>query len=69
VVDVSVDEQGRMISYIVIGGSATLASAEMQRRLENALIVSRFAPATAFGQPVPSKVRLWFRSSAVDVRG
>ena len=69
VVDVSVDEQGRMIDYVVVAGSALLASSDLRRRLGDALIVSRFAPATAFGQPMPSKVRLWFRSSAVDVRG
>lgn len=69
VVDVSVDEQGRMIDYMIVAGSAALATSELRRRLENALIVSRFAPATAFGQPMPSKVRLWFRSSAIEVKG
>lgn len=67
VVDVSVDGQGRMMDYVVVAG--TLARPEIRRRLENALVVSKFAPATTFGQGMPSKVRLWFRSSRVDVRG
>ncbi len=69
VVDVSVDYQGRMMDYVVVSGVGALAHSEIRRRLENALLVSKFAPATTFGQPMPSKVRLWFRSSRVDVRG
>ena len=69
VVDVSVDEQGRMMDYRIVTGTIAPANAEIRRRLENALLVSRFAPATAFGQPMPSKVRLWLRSSRIDVKG
>lgn len=69
VVDVSVDGQGRMIDYAIVAGASVLAHAEIRRRLENALIFSNFTPATSFGQPMPSKLRLWFHSSRIDVKG
>jgi hypothetical protein len=69
VVDVVVDEQGRMTDYAVVAGAGVLANPQMRRRLENALVFSNFTPATTFGQPMVSKMRLWFRSSRIDVRG
>ncbi|MEO8051373.1 MAG: hypothetical protein ABI833_13230 [Acidobacteriota bacterium] len=69
VVDVTVDEQGRMLDYAVVAGASVLANPQMRRRLENALVFSNFTPATTFGQPTMSKLRLWFQSSRVDVRG
>ena len=69
VVDVTVDEQGRMLDYAIVSGASVLANPQMRRRLENALVFSNFTPATTFGQPMMSKMRLWFRSSRIDVRG
>ncbi len=69
VVDVVVDEQGRMLDYAVVAGSSVVANPQMRRRLENALVFSNFTPATTFGQPMVAKMRLWFRSSRIDVRG
>ena len=69
VVDVFVDEQGRMMDYAIVAGASVLANAQMRRRLENALVFSNFTPATSFGQPMMSKLRLWFHSSRIDVRG
>jgi hypothetical protein len=69
VVDVAVDGQGRMIDYAVISGATALATSEIRRRLENALLFTEFTPATTFGQPTASKVRLWFHASRIDVRG
>jgi hypothetical protein len=69
VVDVVVDEQGRMLDYTIVAGASVLANPQMRRRLENALVFSNFTPATTFGQPMVSKMRLWFRSSRIDVRG
>jgi hypothetical protein len=69
VVDVTVDGQGRMIDYAVVTGAAVLASSDVRRRLEQALLFTEFTPATSFGQPTPAKMRLWFRSSHIDVRG
>jgi hypothetical protein len=69
VVDVVVDEQGRMMDYAIVAGASVLANAQTRRRLENALVFSNFTPATSFGQPMMSKMRLWFHSSRIDVRG
>jgi hypothetical protein len=69
VVDVLVDGQGRMIDYAIVAGASVLANAEIRRRLENALVFSNFTPATSFGQPMASKLRLWFHSSRIDVKG
>ena len=69
VVDVDVDEQGRMIDYAVVAGANVLANREVRRRLENALVFSNFTPGTTFGQPIVSKVRLWFHSSRIEVKG
>jgi hypothetical protein len=69
VVDVTVDEEGRMIDYAVVAGASALANASLRRRLENVLLFTEFTPATSFGQPMPSKMRLWFRTSRIDVKG
>jgi hypothetical protein len=69
VVDVVVDEQGRMLDYAIVAGASVLADSQMRKRLENALVFSNFTPATSFGQPMVSKMRLWFHSSRIDVRG
>lgn len=69
VVEVAVDEQGRMIDYAVMAGASALANRDVRRRLENALVFSNFNPATTFGQPMVSKVRLWFHSSRIEVKG
>lgn len=69
VVDVAVDEQGRMIDYAVVAGASALVNRDVRRRLENALVFSNFNPATTFGQPMVSKVRLWFHSSRIEVKG
>jgi hypothetical protein len=69
VVDVTVDEQGRMLDYAIVAGASVMANPQMRRRLENALVFSNFTPATTFGQPMMSKMRLWFHSSRIDVRG
>jgi len=69
VVDVWVDGQGRMFDYAIVAGSAVLANSQLRRRLENMLLFTQFTPATEFGQPTASKVRLRLGSSRIDVRG
>ena len=69
VVDVTVDEQGRMIDYAVVAGANALSNGSLRRRLENVLLFTEFTPATSFGQPMSSKTRLWFRTSRIDVKG
>jgi hypothetical protein len=69
VVDVWVDGEGRMFDYAIVAGASVLASDYLRRRLENMLLFTQFTPATEFGRPMSSKVRLRLGSSRVDVRG
>jgi Putative zinc-finger len=71
-VELSIDEQGRMMDYTVLDNHCRtlLAKSESLRRtLESHLLVSRFTPATFFNQPTGGKIRLTFRTSRIDVRG
>jgi hypothetical protein len=69
VVDVTIDEQGRMVDYIIVSGAAILTDAARRRRLENTLLFTEFVPATAFGVPTAGRVRLSLNSSQIEVKG
>jgi hypothetical protein len=69
VVDVIVDETGRMVDYKVVSGFNVLTSAEIRRSLENRLIFTTFEPGRQFGHAMSGKLRLYFRNSEVDVKG
>ena len=69
VVDVNVDEYGRMIDYKVVSGASELTTEQVRRSLENQLIFTEFTPGTHFGQPAPGKIRLSFNKEKVDVKG
>jgi hypothetical protein len=67
VVELTIDGNGRMIDYSIAGSG--IASPALKRSIENNLLFTLFTPATSFGQPMSGKVRLWFRSSSIDVKG
>lgn len=69
VVDLTVDEAGRMVDYSIVSGAPLLRDEAVRRRFESALIFTQFTPATAFGQPTSGKIRVSFRNSTIDVRG
>jgi len=69
VVDITIDDQGRMIDYRVVGGCKVLDNLALKRRLENSLLFTEFTPATSFGQPVAGRIRVSLRSSQIDVKG
>ena len=69
VVDVTIDDQGRMVDFNIVGATGDIDSSSFYRSVENALLFTVFTPRTAFGQPVGGKLRLTFRSSHVDVKG
>jgi hypothetical protein len=69
VVDVTIDDQGRMLDYKVVAGAAILANPTLRRRLENTLLFTEFIPATAFGKPTISRVRVSLGLSHIDVKG
>lgn len=67
-VELTVDEQGRMLDYQLASDQPKMRD-EARRELENNLLFTQFAPATAFGQPVLGKIRITFRHSRIDVKG
>jgi len=67
VVDVTVDNQGRMVDYAIVSGAEMFQDAGRRRRLEIHLLLTQFAPATEFGRPTASKVHLLL-SSQIDVK-
>jgi hypothetical protein len=69
VVDVTVDEFGRMVDYKIVSGFNVLTTEQVRRSLENKLIFTEFKPVTQFGQPTSGKLRISFRNSEVDVKG
>ena len=62
--DVTVDETGSVLGYDLVTGGDALQDPESLRRLKSQLPLLRFTPATEFGRPIPSKVRL--RLSEID---
>ena len=70
VVDVTVDDQGRLVDYTIVSGPSSVRDPVFLRRLENLLLFTEFVPATAFGRPEFSKMRVTLLSSyVVDVKG
>ena len=69
VVDLQVDEQGRMVDYSIVRGGSLLRDEGLRRRFESALLFTQFTPATTFGQPTAGKIRVSFRNSTIEVRG
>lgn len=69
VVDLVVDEQGRMTEYSIPAGQVALNDPELRRSVENTLLLAQFKPATMFGVPVSGKTRITLRRSHVEVRG
>ncbi|HEX8827394.1 MAG TPA: hypothetical protein VF778_04705, partial [Xanthobacteraceae bacterium] len=61
----------RMIDYRIVSGPTTVQDPGFRSRLENLLLLTQYVPATAFGQPGLSTLRLSLTavSSALDVRG
>jgi|SRR5579863_3717647 hypothetical protein len=66
VVDVTVDNQGSVVDIAIVSGNEVLQDAGRRHQLENLLLRTQFAPATEFGRPVTSRVRLI--SSQIDVK-
>jgi len=68
IVDVTIDADGRMIDYKVISGNVA-RDETLRRSIEGTLLLTRFVPATAFGQPVEGRMRLSLRTNHIDVKG
>ena len=70
VLDVTIDEQGRMVSYSVPAETRMLLHDPVLRRsVENNLLFSKFKPANFFGTPTQGKLRVTIQHSRLDVKG
>ena len=58
-----------MVDYSIVQGRNVLNNVVLRRNLENMLLFTEFNPATLFGQPTASKIRLYLDSSHIDVKG
>lgn len=67
-VDVLIDESGRMIDYSFPDGQSA-RDPELVRKLENMLLFTVYKPATSFGQPTSTRIRLTFQRERMDVKG
>ncbi|MFN7925197.1 MAG: hypothetical protein U0Q16_34185 [Bryobacteraceae bacterium] len=69
VVDVTIDDQGRVVGYSAPKGEAWAKNPEMVRRVENTLLFTVFKPATLLGEKVTGRSRITLRRSVMDVEG
>jgi hypothetical protein len=69
VVDLTIDDQGKLVSYVIISAPGQ-SSDQLRRSIENRLLFTEFWPATAVGKPIAGTIRISFRSSQIEqVRG
>jgi anti-sigma factor (TIGR02949 family) len=69
VVDLNIDEQGRITNYTIVSTAPGQKAEQVRRTIENKLLFIGFWPATAFGKAIAGTVRVSFGSSHVEVRG
>jgi hypothetical protein len=69
VVELTIDEQGRLVDYSIPACQHSQDSPQLRRAIENNLLFTQFTPATTFGQPKAGKIRLSFRRSHIEVKG
>ena len=67
ILDIVIDENGRMIDYSMPG--VAMPSPALRHAVENNLLFTTFTPAEFFGQPTTGKLRIALRRSQVDVKG
>ncbi|MFB3825669.1 MAG: zf-HC2 domain-containing protein [Bryobacteraceae bacterium] len=66
VIEVTVDERGRITDYTVPSGKL---ARDLESQMANLVLFSSFQPATLFGRPTSGKVLVSFRRSRIVVRG
>ena len=66
VVELTIDAQGRVVNYSIPQGKDTR---QLEANLANALLFSRFSPATWFGQPTRGSLLISFRRTHMVVKG
>ena len=68
-VELTVDEAGRMVDYSLPAHVQAQFPMPARRNIENHLLTMVFNPATTFGQPIAGRVRIWLRNSKITIRG
>jgi hypothetical protein len=72
-VDLQLDEQGQVVDFKIVSETGQPVNPQandvFRRTIENGLLFTSFSPATTFGRGVASTIRIFFRSSRIDVRG
>jgi Putative zinc-finger len=70
ILDVQLNEQGRVEDYSILKGQALMGDATLRRAILNNVLFTQFDPPTAFGQPVRGKAIVRFESADhIDVIG
>jgi hypothetical protein len=65
VVDLTIDQEGRLIDYALPYQPAMARDPEIRHAIASHLLFTRFTPATFFFQPISGKIRI----TLVNVRG
>jgi hypothetical protein len=68
VLEVLIDEQGRMTDYSVAEGQRLSVDPQLRRSIENNLLFTEFQPKTSFGQPAASRLFVSFKRSHFNVK-
>src|SRR5580704_9331370 len=58
IVDLTIDEQGRIANYTIVSTGPGQKAEQVRRNIENKLLFLGFWPATAFGRPIAGTVRV-----------
>jgi len=69
VIEVLIDHRGKMLDYAIVTGQEWKLSPSLRKSIENTLLCTKFVPATTFGQPKSSKLRITLRGDEVEVKG
>lgn len=68
-VDLKIDDQGRIVSYVIVSAPGPKGE-RLRHTIENNLLFTEFWPATSFGKPITGTIRISFSSTAgIVVKG
>jgi hypothetical protein len=68
--DLRIDAQGKVSEYCIEEvDAACVSNNAVRRRIANTLLFTSFYPATSFGRPVSTRLRIRLQHGRIDVRG
>ncbi len=68
IIEVLVDNQGRMVDYSVAKGSSLPSDPILRRVIEKKLLFTEFTPATMFGQPTFGRMLVSFQRRSIEIK-